>query len=100
LAEHLSFNTKSRMQLLRLRGRVIQVHGPVWRAEQEGSSAVLWLGNDRRNVVRAHFACARDLQDVRKGQEVVVVGMFGFRGTEVTLEDASLGPSRSTARQL
>jgi hypothetical protein len=47
------------MQLLRLRGRVIQIRGPVWQVEREGNSGVLWLGNERRNVVRAHFAVQR-----------------------------------------
>jgi hypothetical protein len=90
IAEHLSFNTKSHMRLFALVGRVIQVHGPVWKVEQNGASGVLRLGSEGRSVVRANFADASDLRDVRPGQEVDVIGTFQFPGTEVILKDARL----------
>jgi hypothetical protein len=71
LAEHLSFNTKSRMRLAALVGRVIQVHGPVWQVEQDGATGVLRLGSERSSLVRANFADASDLRHVRLGQVVM-----------------------------
>ena len=88
LAEHLSFNTRSRMQVLRLIGRVIQVRGPVWKVESDGDHAILRLGTAQGSVVRAVFCNASELRDVREGQEVCVVGTFAFRGSDVILEDA------------
>ena len=90
LAEHLRFNTKSRMQLMRLGGLVVQVCGPVGKVEPDGPGALLHLGGERGSCVRAHFVDAADLQGVRKGQVMDVVGTFTFRGEYVLLEDASL----------
>jgi hypothetical protein len=88
LAEHLSFNTKSRVQVLCLIGRVIEVRGPVWKVEREGDFTVLRLGTARGSVVRALFRNAGDLKDVREGQQVSVAGTFAFRGSDVILENA------------
>jgi hypothetical protein len=90
VVEHLHFSTKSHMQLFRLNGRVVQIHGPVWKVDQHGSGATLRLGNAHHSLVRGIFADADDLKDVREGQEVDVVGTFEFRGADVTLTDASL----------
>jgi hypothetical protein len=91
LVEHLRFNTRSRMRGLMLQGQVIQVHGPVWRVEcEESVGAVLHLGTPQGSLVRAHIAGADDLRDIRKGQEVDVVGTFDWRGREVILKDAHL----------
>jgi hypothetical protein len=92
LAEHLRFNTKSRMRLLALVGREIQVHGPVWQVEHDWTSDVLRLGSERASVVRANFANPGDLQGVCPGQEVDVIGALQFRSTEVILESARLKP--------
>jgi hypothetical protein len=91
LAEHLTFNTKSRVELTRLRGQVVQVRGSVSKVEPEGAGATLHLGAAQGSRVRAHFADAADLQGVHEGQEVDVVGMFAFRGDFVLLEGARLG---------
>jgi hypothetical protein len=85
LAEHLSFNTKSRFLLLQLQGKVIQVRGPVWRIERDDSGAVLRFGTEKSSVVRAKFADANDLKDVQPGQVVEVIGTFEFRGQDVIL---------------
>jgi hypothetical protein len=90
LVEHMHFNTKSHMKLFFLRGRVIQVHGPVWQVDVGESGATLWLGTVQGSEVRAEFSVAEALRDVRKGQEVDVVGTFEFRGAEVILDNASL----------
>jgi hypothetical protein len=92
LAEHLSFNTKSHMRLLRLRGQVLVVRGPVWKVEPDGAGAVLRLGTGQGSVVRALFADAADLKGVREGQEVQVAGTFAFRGADMILEGARLVP--------
>jgi hypothetical protein len=76
------------MQVLRLIGRVIQVRGPVWKVESDGDRTVLRLGTAQGSVVRAVFANACDLKDIREGQEVCVAGTFAFRGSDVILEDA------------
>jgi hypothetical protein len=94
LAEHLRFNAKSRMQLMRLGGRVVQVRGPVGQVEPDGAGAVLHLGSARGSCVRARFADAADLKGVRRGREVEVVGTLAFRGDYVLLEDARLGGTR------
>jgi len=91
LAEHLTFNTKSRMQLMGLRGQVVQVRGPVGKVEPERAGATLHLGPAQGSRVRAQFAEATDLRGLREGQEVDVVGTFAFRGDYVLLEDARLG---------
>jgi hypothetical protein len=90
LAEHLSFNTRSHIRLLRLRGQVLVVRGPVWKVEPDGEGAVLHLGSPRGSVVRAHFAKATAVRGVLPGQEVDVVGTFAFRGDHVLLADARL----------
>jgi hypothetical protein len=104
LAEHLTFNTKSRMQLMELRGQVVQVRGPVGKVEPDDTGASLHLGAAQGSRVRAHFADAADVQGVREGQEVDVVGTFAFRGDYVLLEGARLGgdnrtPSRRAGEQ-
>ena len=104
LAEHLTFNTKSRMQLMGLRGQVVQVRGPVGKVEPDDTGATLHLGAAQGSRVRAHFADAADVQGVREGQEVDVVGTFAFRGDYVLLEGARLGgdyrtPSRRAGEQ-
>jgi hypothetical protein len=104
LAEHLTFNTKSRMQLMGLHGQVVQVRGPVGKVEPDDTGATLHLGAAQGSRVRAHFAEAADLQGVREGQEVDVVGTFAFRGDYVLLEGARLGgdnrpPSRRAGEQ-
>jgi hypothetical protein len=96
LAEHLSFNTKSRMGLMALSGRVVVVRGPVWKVEREGLRATLRLGTERGSVVRAHLADGSEADRIREGQEVHVTGTFAFRGTEVLLEDATLRKGRAT----
>jgi hypothetical protein len=111
LAEHLRFNTKSRMQLMRLCGRVVHVHGPAWKIEPAGPGALLhlnsshqmpeWvnresLGTARGSCVRAYFADPADLRGVREGREVDVVGRFAFRGDHVLLEEARLGKDKGT----
>jgi hypothetical protein len=91
LAEHLTFNTKSRVHLTGLTGRLVQVRGPVGKVEPERAGATLHLGAAQGSRVRAHFAEAADLHGVREGQEVDVVGTFAFRGDYVLLEGARLG---------
>jgi hypothetical protein len=91
LAEHLTFNTKSRMQLMGLRGQVVQVRGPVGKVEPDDAGATLHLGAAQGSRVRAHFAEAADVRGVREGQEVDVVGTLAFRGDHVLLEGARLG---------
>jgi hypothetical protein len=103
LAEHLNFNTKSRTQLLWLQDSVVQVRGPVWKVEPAGAGATMHLGTARSSCVRAHFADAADVRDVRVGREVDVVGTFAFRGNHVLLEDARLAgdgclPAACTSR--
>jgi hypothetical protein len=95
LAEHLGFNTRSRMQLMRLGGRVVRVRGPVGEVEPDGAGAVLHLGGARGSCVRAQFADAADLEGVRPGREVDVVGTLAFRGDHVLLEDARLGKDKA-----
>jgi hypothetical protein len=91
LAEHLGFNTKSRMSVMMLRGPVLQVYGPVWQIERsDGGGAVLWLGTGRDILVRANFASANDLEGLREDQEAQVIGTLDFRGSDVILEDAHL----------
>jgi hypothetical protein len=96
LVQHLTFNTKSRMQLLSLRGRVIRICGPVWRVERDSAGAVLRLGTGQGSWVRAHFARAGDLPEVRQRQEVDIAGTFAFQGKEVILEDAHLHKEEAT----
>src|SRR5262249_58529553 len=91
LAEHLTFNTKSRMELMGVRGQVVRVRGPVGKVEPDGTGATLHLGAAQGSRVRAHLAEAADVQGIREGQEVDVVGTFAFRGDYVLLEDARLG---------
>src|SRR5262245_27066398 len=91
LAEHLTFNTKSRMQLMGLHGQVVRVRGPVGKVEPERAGATLHLGSAQGSRVRAQFAEAADVRGVREGQEVDVVGTFAFRGDYVLLEGARLG---------
>jgi hypothetical protein len=91
LAEHLTFNTKSRVQLTGLIGRVVQVRGPVGKVEPDGADALVYLGSPQASRVRAHFTDTADLQGVHEGQEVDVVGTFAFRGDYVLLEGARLG---------
>jgi len=91
LAEHLRFNTKSRMGLLRLNGRVVEVRGPVGTVERGSAGVLLQLGSARGSDVRAHFPSAEGLQAVKEGQLVHVFGTFAFRGDYLLLEDASLG---------
>jgi hypothetical protein len=92
LVEHLRFNTKSRVQLLGLRGQVLRVRGPVWRVERDGEGGVLRMGTERGSYVRARFTCSDDLQDIRPGQDVDVVGVFAFDGTTILLDNPSLMP--------
>jgi hypothetical protein len=104
LTEHLTFNTKSRMQLMGLRGQLVQVRGPVGKVEPEGAGATLHLGAAEGSRVRANFAEAADVQGVHEGQEVEVVGTFAFCGDHVLLEGARLGgdnlpPSRPSGEQ-
>jgi hypothetical protein len=96
LAEHLTFNTKSRMQLMGLRGQVVRVRGPVGKVEPDDAGATLHLGAAQGSRVRAHFAGAAEVQGVREGQEADVVGTFAFRGDYVLLEGARLGGDNRT----
>jgi hypothetical protein len=91
LAEHLTFNTKSRVQLTGLSGRVVQVRGPVGKVEPDGEGALVYLGPPQASRVRAHFTDAADLRDVGEGREVDVAGTFAFRGDYVLLEGTRLG---------
>jgi hypothetical protein len=90
LAEHLSFNTKSRTQLMSLRGQVVQVRGPVWKVQLADAGATLHFGSAQGSCVRAHICAAADVLDIREGQEVNVVGTFTFGGNQVLLENARL----------
>ncbi len=90
LVDHLRFNTRSRVQLLLLRGQAIQVHGPVWQVERVGEGGLLRLGTERGSYVRATFAHADDLAGLRPGQEIDMVGTFAFDGTNVLLDAPSL----------
>jgi len=86
LVEHFHFNTKSRTLLRNLCGRVIQVHGPVWKVD----GLDLHLGSDNGSYVKAHCITPGDLKDVRQGHAVDVVGTLAWRGNFLLLEKACL----------
>jgi hypothetical protein len=88
LAEHLRFNTKSRMRLAHLSGRVVQVHGPVYKVE----GTVLHLGTEQGSYVRANFPTSGAVKGLREGQEVDLAGTLAFRSDFVLLQDARLEP--------
>src|SRR5262249_51395835 len=76
LAEHLRFNPKSRMRLTRLCGRLVQVHGPVYKVED----TVIHLGTEKGSYVRANFPTTEAANGLWEGQEVDLVGTLAFRG--------------------
>jgi hypothetical protein len=62
--EHLGFNTKSRTGVMMLRGRVLQVYGPVWQIERRDSGgAVLCLGTGRAT---GSVRCLDNIPDLEK----------------------------------
>jgi len=64
LVEHLGFNTKSRTGVMMLRGRVLQVYGPVWQIERRDSGgAVLCLGTGRAT---GSVRCLDNIPDLEK----------------------------------
>jgi hypothetical protein len=86
LAQHLRFNTKSRMRLARLCGQVVQVHGTVYKVED----TVIHLGTEKGSYVRANFPTTEAANGLREGQEVDLLGTLAFRGDYLLLQDARL----------
>src|SRR5262249_43518762 len=58
LVEHLTFNTKSRMQLTALTGQRVRVRGPVGKVEPDGAGALVHLGTGQGSPPPAPLAGA------------------------------------------